>query len=104
MLLLLIYNIIEAVFRLYSRVVSIERIDASKSSKNHSHRHGFLVHFDDTRNNDHLTVHGRFVINCAGLYSDKIAAMVGANNFKIMPRKGRTFLLLQNDCYNMTVK
>ncbi|MBL4936538.1 NAD(P)/FAD-dependent oxidoreductase [Clostridium sp. YIM B02515] len=34
----------------------------------------------------------RYVINAAGLYSDKIAAMVGADNFKILPRKGQYIL------------
>lgn len=35
----------------------------------------------------------RFIINCAGLLCDKIAAMVGANNFQINPRKGEYILL-----------
>ncbi len=39
----------------------------------------------------------KFVINCAGLYSDKVAAMVGANNFSIVPRKG-FILFLVNFC------
>eukprot|EP00301_Raphidiophrys_heterophryoidea_P016880 c26580_g1_i1.p1 GENE.c26580_g1_i1~~c26580_g1_i1.p1 ORF type:complete len:535 (-),score=125.61 c26580_g1_i1:209-1780(-) len=36
---------------------------------------------------------GRYVINAAGLMSDKIAAMVGANNFTILPRKGEYLIL-----------
>jgi len=35
----------------------------------------------------------KYVINAAGYYSDKVAAMVGANNFKIKPRKGQYVLL-----------
>jgi glycine/D-amino acid oxidase-like deaminating enzyme len=35
----------------------------------------------------------RIVINCAGLYSDKVADMVGARDFDIMPRKGEYIIL-----------
>ena len=34
------------------------------------------------------SLHTRLVINCAGLHSDKVAAMVGADDFRILPRKG----------------
>lgn len=36
---------------------------------------------------------GRFVINCAGGYSDAIANMVGDNHFTIIPRAGEYMLL-----------
>jgi len=36
---------------------------------------------------------GRVVINCAGLYSDKVADMVGARDFDILPRKGEYVIL-----------
>ncbi|KAJ3213168.1 hypothetical protein HDU67_003221 [Dinochytrium kinnereticum] len=35
----------------------------------------------------------RFVINAAGLYSDKVASMVGAADFRIIPRKGEYVIL-----------
>ena len=35
----------------------------------------------------------KVVVNAAGLFSDKIAAMVGLENFKITPRKGEYFVL-----------
>ncbi|KAK9765198.1 hypothetical protein K7432_006670 [Basidiobolus ranarum] len=35
----------------------------------------------------------RFVINCAGRYSDKVAAMVGVDHFRIIPRKGEYIIL-----------
>lgn len=38
-------------------------------------------------------IHSRYVINAAGLYSDKVANMVGINNFKIIPRRGQYILL-----------
>jgi len=33
-------------------------------------------------------IHARYVINAAGLFADKVSAMVGADEFKITPRKG----------------
>ena len=39
------------------------------------------------------------VINCAGLYSDKIASMVGDDTIKITPRRGE-YILLDRDCGN----
>ena len=38
-------------------------------------------------------VHSRFVVNCAGGYSDKIAEMVGDRDFTITPRAGEYMLL-----------
>ncbi len=42
-------------------------------------------------------VEGRYVINCAGLYSDEIAALVGDESFKINPRRGE-YMLLDKEC------
>ena len=39
------------------------------------------------------TFHTRYIVNTAGLYADKISAMVGVNDFKITPRKGEEFIL-----------
>ena len=39
------------------------------------------------------TVTGRYILNCAGGYSDKIAAMVGDDRFTIIPRAGEYILL-----------
>ncbi len=46
---------------------------------------------------DDQSVKARFVINAAGLYSDKIAAMVGDDSFTVHPRKGE-YLLLDKEC------
>lgn len=39
------------------------------------------------------TVTGRYILNCAGGYSDKVAAMVGDDFFTIIPRAGEYLLL-----------
>jgi len=41
----------------------------------------------------HGSVDSRFVINCAGVFADRIAAMVGLDDFTIHPRKGEEYLL-----------
>lgn len=38
-------------------------------------------------------VEAKYVVNAAGIYSDKIAAMVGDNSFTVTPRKGEYMLL-----------
>ncbi|MDX9721258.1 MAG: NAD(P)/FAD-dependent oxidoreductase [Myxococcota bacterium] len=37
--------------------------------------------------------HARYVLNCAGVYADTIAAMVGERSFSIRPRKGEEYML-----------
>lgn len=39
----------------------------------------------------------RTVINCAGVYSDKIAALVGDDSFTVTPRRGE-YMLLDKEC------
>lgn len=39
------------------------------------------------------TFQGRFILNAAGLYADKIAEMAGVGSFRIRPRKGEEYLL-----------
>lgn len=41
----------------------------------------------------------RFVINAAGAYSDRVAAMVGACDFHIIPRKGQYILFNKDQSY-----
>lgn len=45
--------------------------------------------------NDELEA--KYVINCAGVYSDKIANMVGDNSFTVSPRRGE-YMLLDREC------
>lgn len=42
-------------------------------------------------------VEARFVINCAGVFSDTIARMVGDHSFHVHPRKGE-YILLDKEC------
>lgn len=48
---------------------------------------GFIIHTEEEQ------VESRYVINAAGLYSDRVAKMVGADNFSIIPRRGQYVLL-----------
>ncbi|MBQ2963825.1 MAG: NAD(P)/FAD-dependent oxidoreductase [Clostridia bacterium] len=41
----------------------------------------------------------RYVINCAGIYSDTIARMVGDDSFDVHPRRGE-YMLLDRECGN----
>ncbi len=43
------------------------------------------------------SVEAKLVINCAGVYSDKIAKMVGDVSFNITPRRGE-YMLLDKEC------
>ena len=38
-------------------------------------------------------VKSKYIINCAGVFADQIAAMIGDTSFKIIPRKGEYYLL-----------
>jgi glycerol-3-phosphate dehydrogenase len=51
-------------------------------------RDGFL-----TVHTPHGSLDSRFVINCAGLFADRIAALAGLHDFTIHPRKGEEYLL-----------
>lgn len=42
-------------------------------------------------------VEARFIVNAAGVYADRIAALVGDCSFAITPRKGQ-YMLLDHDC------
>ncbi len=42
-------------------------------------------------------IEAKFVINCAGLYSDEIAHLIGDDSFKINPRRGE-YMLLDKEC------
>ena len=47
-------------------------------------------------------VEARYVINCAGLYSDEVGALAGCGDFSVHPRRGE-YMLLDKECGN-TVK
>lgn len=43
------------------------------------------------------SVDARFVVNCAGIYSDKVARMIGDDSFDVHPRRGE-YILLDKEC------
>ncbi len=49
---------------------------------------GFTVTTADGR-----TVQGRFLLNCAGAYADRVAALLGDDDFTVIPRAGEYLLL-----------
>ena len=50
---------------------------------------------------DGRTVETKYIINSAGVYSDKVAAMTGDADFTITPRRGE-YMLLDKECGNFT--
>ena len=46
---------------------------------------------------ENSSVEARFVINCAGVYSDEIAKMAGDASFEVNPRRGE-YMLLDREC------
>ena len=50
---------------------------------------------------DDREINTKYVINCAGLYSDKIAAMTGDCDFEVHPRRGE-YMLLDKECGSFT--
>lgn len=45
-------------------------------------------------------IEAKNLVNCAGVYSDKIAKMVGDNTFEVVPRRGE-YILLDKECGNL---
>lgn len=50
---------------------------------------------------DGRSIRTEYLINCAGLYSDKVAAMIGDESFKIIPRAGE-YMLLDKEAGDLT--
>lgn len=46
------------------------------------------------------TFHTKIIINSAGLYADKISAMIGIDNYKLYPCRGE-YLILDQNCRNL---
>ncbi|MBE6634927.1 MAG: NAD(P)/FAD-dependent oxidoreductase [Ruminococcaceae bacterium] len=46
---------------------------------------------------DKESVYADYVINCAGVYSDVVAAMAGNGGFEVIPRRGE-YMLLDKEC------
>ncbi|KAJ3073078.1 hypothetical protein HDU98_002284 [Podochytrium sp. JEL0797] len=76
-------------FRLRCEVTDMQRISPSPALGLPSG--GFLV-----RTGDQQEFTTKIVINAAGLYSDRIASMLGASDFSILPRKGEYIILAKD--------
>ena len=46
------------------------------------------------------TVSAKYIVNCAGVFSDEIAKMVGDDSFTVHPRRGE-YILLDRECGNI---
>ena len=74
---------------LESEVIGIEKRNGSFALKVAG------PHSGENPQNFNLTA--EFVVNAAGVYSDRIAAMIGDTSFKIHPRRGQYLLLRRGD-------
>lgn len=59
----------------------------------------FTVTVNDWGNSKKITYNSRYIINCAGTYSDKVANFIGLNDFHIIPRRGEYVVLNKNQGY-----
>jgi glycerol-3-phosphate dehydrogenase len=75
-------------FYFANEVLAINRL----AEKSGGPKHAEDVYEIQTAQN---TFTARWVINCAGLYSDKIARMLGINDYTIYPCRGEYFILDQ---------
>ncbi|KAI8611084.1 FAD dependent oxidoreductase-domain-containing protein [Chytriomyces sp. MP71] len=82
-------------FHLNAEVTDILRLDASAALP----QGGFLVRTPLDHLQEYTT---KYIINAAGLFSDKIAAMLGAADFSILPRKGEYILLDKSQAAHAT--
>ena len=96
-----------AQFKLQEEVTAIDRLYPSQKAADHSAISGenacriaagccegprFAVHTKDWKGSEHI-YSSRYVINAAGLFCDKISAMVGIDKYKIYPCRGEYYIL-----------
>lgn len=77
-------------FKFNAEVVAINKTaksDAASGSVDNASQH-FVVHTADGQ-----TYSSDFIINCAGLYSDKVSDMAGVKGYHIYPCRGEYFIL-----------
>jgi len=59
----------------------------------------FMISTNNWGNKKEKNYKSRYVINCAGVYSDQIAKMIGLDDFSITPRRGEYVVLNKNQGY-----
>ncbi|MDZ7792758.1 MAG: NAD(P)/FAD-dependent oxidoreductase [Spirochaetia bacterium] len=74
--------------RLESEVVGIEKADGAFSIQ---------LAPENTSKRAPQNLSARYVVNAAGVYSDRIAAMIGDTSFRILPRQGQYLILRRGD-------
>ena len=74
--------------RLESEVVEIEKSNGA-----------FSIQLAPENSSEHTpqNLSARFVVNAAGVYSDRIAGMIGDTSFRILPRQGQYLILRRGD-------
>jgi glycerol-3-phosphate dehydrogenase len=79
----------EMTYALYENAIQngVEYLLGSKVTNIIRDGKGFILSAGDKE------IKADYVINAAGVYADEVAKFVGANNFKINPRKGEEYLL-----------
>jgi len=79
----------EMTYALYENAMQngVEYLLESKVTNIINDKNGFIVTADSRE------IKAEYVINAAGVYADDIAKLIGANNFKILPRKGEEYIL-----------
>ncbi len=70
-----------------SRVTAIRKHELSSTFG----RPNWIVTYE--KSGQKIEIESQFIVNAAGLYADKIAAMIGDTSFSIHPRRGEEYLL-----------
>jgi glycerol-3-phosphate dehydrogenase len=64
-------------------------VDIYRSQKVKNIEHSYNTFYISTQDKKYKS---RYIVNCSGLYADKIAEMVGIHDYKMIPRKGELLL------------
>ncbi len=68
-------------------------LDSRVTAINRAENGGFTVSINDGKEK----ITARYVVNCAGVYSDEVAKMTGDDTFTVSPRRGE-YMVMDKDC------